>query len=201
MALNRQPFFVKESIMSSNLNHNQFYYVIANSFSTTWPAYAQIDTNTSRLICQREFGQRSDKEERSQKEREVDEDKRTALGRLTAGWLFQIRQVRCFDAKKRHRSPATWWRRGQRPLDEVRGGEHSWRWATAGDFAADLPKVLAVHPAVHSLCLMRRAAILFVLCRYRQEFLSTPLAVQSRDSHHAQALVIDVPSYILYIAL
>lgn len=112
---------------------------------------------------------------RSDKEREVGEDKRMALGRFTAGWLLQIRQVRCFEAKERHRSLATWWRGGQRPPDEVRGGEHSWRWATAGDFAADLPKVLAVHPAVHSLCLMRRAAIhLFVPRRYRQEFLSTP---------------------------
>lgn len=177
MTLNCQPFFINDSIIASNLSDNQFSYVIANSFSTTWPAYARIDTNTSRPICEQEFGQRIDKErakEGSQKELEVDEDKRMALGRLTAGWLFQIRQVRCFDAKKRHRSLATW-RRGQRPLDEVRGGEHSWRWATAGDFAADLPKVLAVHLAVHSLCLMRRAAILlFVPRRYRQEFLSTP---------------------------
>lgn len=124
---------------------------------------------------------RSDKErlkDRSEEgRREVGEDKRMALGRFMAGWLLQIRQVRCFEAKERHRSLATWWRGGQRPPDEVRGGEHSWRWATAGDFAADLPKVLAVHPAVHSLRLMRRAAIhLFVPRRYRQEFLSTPLA-------------------------
>ncbi|EGI58390.1 hypothetical protein G5I_13487 [Acromyrmex echinatior] len=43
------------------------------------------------------------------------EDKRMALGRFTAGWLLQIRQVRCFDAKERHRSLATWWRGGQWP--------------------------------------------------------------------------------------
>lgn len=64
-------------------------------------------------------------ERKKEKERGKEEDKRLVLGRFTAGWLFQIRQVRWFDAEERHRSVGHVVAKGQCPPDEARGGEHS----------------------------------------------------------------------------
>ncbi|KYM81152.1 hypothetical protein ALC53_08495 [Atta colombica] len=125
------------------------------------------------------------------------EDKRMALGRFTAGWLLQIKQVRCFDAKKRHRSLATWWRGGQWPPQtrfvevSTRGGEPRPvtlpRARTCLKFPSFIPFILYVFTSCRTIFLS-----LSFLDTTKEFFV---YAIQSRDRHtcRPRVVMINVP--------
>lgn len=123
-----------------------------------------------------------------------------ALGRFTAGWLLQIRQVRCFDAKERHRSLATWWRGGQWPPQtrfvevSTRGGEPRPvtlpRARTCLKFPSFIPFILYVF-------MSSRTTSLFVSLRYHQRIFRLRDSITRQASRvrcRQRIVVIDVPS-------
>lgn len=118
-----------------------------------------------------------------------------ALRRFTAGWLLQIRQVRCFDAKERHRSPATWWQEGVNVLEtkfvevSTREGEHR---------PVTLPRTCLKFPLFipFTLCVLWTAVILlFVPGRCWPRNFCRPLTTSTtRQTSHARP----VSSWLMY---